>query len=92
MRILVFGASGGTGREIVRQALIRGDLEVTAFVRNPDGLEPASRLRVVRGNALDGDAVREAMRSQHAVLSALGGRDAAGADLLSRSIVNIVDA
>ncbi len=92
MRILVFGASGGTGREIVRQALIRGDLEVTAFVRDPNALEPASRLRIVEGDALDASAVATAMEHQHAVLSALGGRNSANADLLSRAIPHIIDA
>ena len=34
MRIIVFGASGGTGVKIVEQALAAGHA-VTAFVRNP---------------------------------------------------------
>ena len=34
MNIVVFGASGGTGIEIVKQALAAGH-QVTAFVRNP---------------------------------------------------------
>jgi nucleoside-diphosphate-sugar epimerase len=34
MRLIVFGASGKTGREIVTQALERGH-QVTAFVRRP---------------------------------------------------------
>ncbi len=91
-RILVFGATGGTGREIVRQALIRGDLEVTAFARNPLDVEPASRLRVVGGDALNADAVAAAMDGQNAVLSALGSRTAANATLLAHAIPAIVAA
>lgn len=34
MKLLVFGATGGTGRELVEQALAHG-YEVTAFVRDP---------------------------------------------------------
>ncbi|MYV67428.1 NAD(P)H-binding protein, partial [Streptomyces sp. SID2131] len=34
MRLTVFGATGGVGREVVRQALAAGH-EVTAVVRNP---------------------------------------------------------
>jgi len=90
MRILVFGASGGTGREIVRQALIRGDLEVTAFVRDPASLEPASRLRILQGDVLDADAVAAATQNQDAVLSALGGKNSANADLLQHAIPNII--
>lgn len=92
MRILVFGASGGTGREIVRQALIRGDLEVTAFVRDPTPVEPASRLRIVQGDVLDPDAVNEAMENQDAVLSALGGKSVANSDLLQHAIRNVIGA
>ena len=92
MRILVFGASGGTGREIVRQALIRGDLEVTAFVRDPSVLEPASRLRIVQGDALDAAGVDDAVANQHAVLSALGGKHVANSDLLQHAIPNIITA
>ncbi len=92
MRILVFGASGGTGREIVRQALIRGDLEVTAFVRDSSALEPASRLRIFQGDALSEEAVREAIAGQDAVLSALGGRNIANAELLQQAIPNVIAA
>ena len=38
MKILVMGASGKTGHEVVRQALAAGH-EVTAFVRDPSRLE-----------------------------------------------------
>ena len=34
MRLTVFGATGGVGREVLAQALDRGD-QVTAYVRNP---------------------------------------------------------
>ena len=35
MKIAVFGATGGTGSVIVKQALERGHV-ITAFARNPD--------------------------------------------------------
>lgn len=72
MQIVVFGASGGTGRELVRQGLAQGD-EVTVFVRNPAAFTGGDRLRVVVGDARDGNAVAQAIPGQDAVLSALGG-------------------
>ena len=72
LRILVIGATGGTGRELVRQALELGH-EVTAFVRNPARLVIDNpNLRIVKGNVLDYATVESAMRGQNAVLCALG--------------------
>ena len=72
MRVLMLGASGGTGRELVSQALARGH-EVTAFVRKPSRLHfPDSRLTVAVGNVLDYPSLERAVRNQDAVLSALG--------------------
>lgn len=72
MRLVVFGPTGGTGREIVAQALARGH-DVTAFTRDPPKLgSPRERLFVVKGDVLDLPAVAQAVRGQDAVLSALG--------------------
>jgi putative NADH-flavin reductase len=75
MRIVVFGASGGTGRRVVRQALEAGH-RVTAFVREPARLPVEhERLRVVQGDAVQRDRVEEAILGQEAVLSCLGHDD-----------------
>src|SRR5437588_2338714 len=72
LRLLVIGATGGTGREIVQQALGQGH-EVTAFVRDPAKLQiEHANLRIVKGDVLDYTSVESAMRGQEAVLSALG--------------------
>ena len=72
MRLLVLGASGATGREIVRQALGHGH-EVTALVRDPSRFEVAdAHLRVVVGDATDATAIASAVEGQDAVASALG--------------------
>src|SRR5688572_30697741 len=73
-RVLIVGATGGTGRQLVSQALERG-LSVTAFVRDPSrlGIEHP-HLTVVRGNVLDAASVDVAVRGQDAVLCALGHR------------------
>lgn len=71
-RLLIVGATGGTGREIVLQALERG-FTVTALARNPSRLTITHpKLTVVRGDVLDEDSLDAAMRGQEAVISALG--------------------
>jgi putative NADH-flavin reductase len=71
-RLLVVGATGGTGRQLVMQALERGYM-VTAFVRHSSKLQiDHPRLRIALGDVLDYATVEEAMRGQEAVLSALG--------------------
>ena len=48
MKLFVLGATGKMGSEIVSLALSRGH-EVTAFVRSPEKLSPASALTIVKG-------------------------------------------
>jgi putative NADH-flavin reductase len=72
MRLFIVGASGGTGRQLVDQALESGD-EVTAFVRSPDKLGAArAGLAVCRGNPRDASELASALPGHDAVLSALG--------------------
>ena len=74
MKLLVFGATGGTGRRLVQQALEQGHV-VTAFARDPAKLHLAhDNLRVVRGDILQPDSVDTAVAGQDAVVSALGTR------------------
>jgi putative NADH-flavin reductase len=71
-RVLILGATGGTGRQLVAQALERG-IAVTALVRDPSELRVDDpRLTVIRGDVLDYASVETAMRGQEAVVSALG--------------------
>ncbi|MCX4525253.1 MULTISPECIES: NAD(P)-dependent oxidoreductase [unclassified Streptomyces] len=74
MRLTVFGATGGVGHEVVRQALDAGH-EVTAVVRDPARLDvPAhDRLRVaVVRDLTDEAALLPVLTGQEAVISALG--------------------
>ena len=74
MKLLVFGATGGTGTQLVRQALEQGHT-VTAFARDPGKIKLAhDKLRVVRGDILQPESVSTAVEGQDAVLSALGTR------------------
>ena len=72
MKLLVFGATGGTGRQLVQQALQQGHV-VTAFARDPGKIRLVhDNLRVVRGDILHPDSVETAVAGQDAVMSALG--------------------
>jgi putative NADH-flavin reductase len=73
VRIVVFGSSGATGRQVVAQALTAGH-EVTAFVRDADKAPPArDGLRVAVGQVTsDQVAVTAAVTGADAVVSALG--------------------
>ena len=92
MNILVFGATGLTGQQIVKQALSRGH-RVTAFARRPEALEITDdHLRIVIGDITqDKSKVVEAMYGQELVISALGRRNSFRSDhLILRSIQAIV--
>lgn len=71
-RVLIIGATGGTGRQLVTQALERG-YTVTALARNPSKL-PANhpQLDIIQGDVLDQAVVEKSMSGQEAVLCALG--------------------
>jgi len=90
-RILVVGATGGTGRQLVSQALERGH-EVTALVRDPTRLPlKHPSLTVIRGDVLDPGVVERAVRGHDAVVSALGHhRYYAATSVLSSGTRNIL--
>ena len=72
MRLLILGATGGTGRALIRQARERGH-EVTAFVRSPQKLGPlADRVTVRQGNPQSVAELRAVLPGHDAVVSALG--------------------
>jgi putative NADH-flavin reductase len=71
-RLVVFGATGGTGREIVRQALAAGST-VTALVRRPEAMDVRHPvLTVVAGDVLRPEDARRAVGPGAVVISALG--------------------
>jgi putative NADH-flavin reductase len=76
MRLTVFGATGGTGVQVVRRALDAGH-EVTAVVRDPAALPGEIRAcaDVVRAGVMDPAAIEEAVKGRDAVVTAIGTRD-----------------
>ncbi|MFO0596836.1 MAG: NAD(P)H-binding protein [Myxococcaceae bacterium] len=98
MKLVVLGASGGCGAQLVAQAKARGH-EVTAVVRS-SAWQPPEGVRVERGDLTSEAFLRQAVRGADAVASALGLRIAGLApwnkpeqpDFLSRSTPALVAA
>ena len=71
-KVLIFGATGSIGRELVKQALEQG-YAVTAFARHPAKVElHHADLTVAQGDVLDPASVARAMPGHEAVLCSLG--------------------
>ena len=74
MKLLVLGATGGTGLQMVREAIARG-LSVTAFVRSPERLKPfGDHIAVRQGNLLNAAELESVIKGHDAVLSGFGPR------------------
>jgi putative NADH-flavin reductase len=72
MKLTIFGSTGGTGRQVVVQALEQGH-DVTAFARTPEKIgQMHERLQIVKGNVLNPASVERAIYGQDAVLCTLG--------------------
>jgi putative NADH-flavin reductase len=72
MKVLVIGANGPLGREIVNTALARGH-HVTAFVRRDFDLQHAN-LSVATGDVMDSDTLDRPMAGKEAVICSLGAK------------------
>jgi putative NADH-flavin reductase len=87
MKLIVLGATGGTGLQIIRQAVERGHA-LTALVRSPERLNGfKDRITVRSGDLLNPAELESAIRGHDAVLSAFGPRapiSNADANLLQR--------
>ena len=89
MKLLILGATGGTGRSALKEAKALGH-DVTVFVRDRSKLsaEEQAGTHVVTGTLPDDEPVlAEAMRGQNAVISALGrGLSFRSEDVMKRSV------
>jgi len=92
MNIIVFGSTGGTGRQIIQQALDTGH-SVTAVARNPATLNVQHpRLRLVKADVLQLPEFEQVVQNQDVVLSALGWRSKKDVFVYSQGVGNIVAA
>lgn len=89
MKITVFGATGGTGVELVRQGLRAGHT-VTAVVRS--SAEFPAGVEVVRADVMDPVAIAPAVTGRDAVISALGHRPGADEPVCAPGAESIIQA
>ena len=71
MKIAVVGATGATGRRVVKHALAQGHF-VTAVARRPERLSSADRLSFARGDVLSPGGLTGALDGVEAVISCIG--------------------
>lgn len=74
MNIVIFGATGPTGRLLLQQGL-NGDYDytITAVARRPEVIElHDARLHVIRGDVLDAASVEQAIAGQDAAIAVFG--------------------
>jgi putative NADH-flavin reductase len=74
MKLVILGATGGTGLELVRQGIEHGH-SVTAFVRSPERLKAfGDRITIRQGQLLSSEQLAEVIQGHDAVLSGFGPR------------------
>ncbi len=95
MKLVVLGATGGTGLEIVRRAVEHGH-SVTAFVRSPERLKPfQDRITVTQGDLLNNAQLERVIQGHDGVVSGFGPRvpvSKADANLLQQFAVALTSA
>ncbi len=92
MKIAIFGATGGTGKELVKQALERGH-EITVLVRDPQKLSFSDqRVNVIKGDVLNKDDVLKTIQGNNAVLVALGVKPPSKEKVVGPGTKNIIEA
>ena len=74
MKLVVFGATGNVGRQVVAEALRRGH-EVVGVVRDPSAVaSPDPRVQLVRGDATNPQSIATIVAGADAVVSAISPR------------------
>jgi putative NADH-flavin reductase len=94
MKLLIFGATGGTGAQLLTQALDAGH-DVTVVARNPDKITITdhSRSTVITADVLEPETWKATVRGHDAVLSCLGSTDRRHpTTVYSRGATDIIDA
>ena len=85
MKIVIFGATGATGSQVVTQALSAGH-EVIAIARHPEHITPRPNLIVRAGDVLDAASLHDSCRGADAVISCIGPRKSAGTSRIMNNL------
>ncbi len=90
-KLIVFGATGGTGKEVVKQALEQGN-EITIIIRNPSAFElKHPHLKIITGDVLQLSSFENEVKGKDAVISCLGvGSSTKPTTVYSKGIENII--
>jgi putative NADH-flavin reductase len=92
MKIFLLGATGGTGRAVLEQALARGH-EVTALVRSPEKITIRNgNLSVHAGDPTNADQIAPLLAPLDIVITALGHRGLERSTLLEVATKSLVQA
>ncbi|MGK7954969.1 MAG: NAD(P)-dependent oxidoreductase [Crocosphaera sp.] len=92
MKLVVFGATGNIGQQVVKQALEQGH-EVTAFARNPLKLDiKHSKLTLFQGDVMESARVEQALQGQEIVVCTLGSGKKLSGMVRSQGTQNIISA
>ncbi|MCQ6956380.1 NAD(P)-dependent oxidoreductase [Mucilaginibacter aquariorum] len=89
-RIVVLGANGGIGRQVVLQALAAGH-QVTAILRSPEKLAIADQhLEIVKGDVMNPGSLTEHFMQKDTLISAIGRNSFKRTTLYSQGSKNVI--
>jgi len=92
MKLSIFGATGKTGNEILKQALAGGH-EVTTLVRDPSRITSEVKpAQLITGDIFDYPSVLQAVQGQDAVICALGSSSLGKTTVRAEGTANIIKA
>ena len=90
MKVIVFGANGRVGRQVVAELVERGH-EVTAFIYGSHEGMP-KKVTYIQGDVHESVSVQQALHGQDMVVSTLGSWGTKTKDILASAMANIIPA
>lgn len=92
MKVLIFGATGFTGKAVLPRLLAEGH-EVTVLVRSRSRLDREHpRLKVIEGDVTNQELIITSMEGQDAVINCMGKNKGSANDLISSTTQKIITA